>query len=136
MSKVLVTGASGTVGMPLVFKAVSAGFTVKAAGTRVENLLKQFGNMAECVYFDLEDPSTFENALESVSLVFLMRPPHLGKAEDLKPFIDELARRPEIKLVCFLSLQGIEKNPMPPHFKIEKMLEAANLPYCHMRPSF
>lgn len=136
MSKVLVTGALGNVGLHLVNKAEAQGFKVKAAGTRPEALDRQFGASVETVYFDFTNPATFSEALDAVSLVFLMRPPHLGKAEDLKPFIDALAKQPGLKLVCFLSLQGIEKNPIPPHYKIEKMLEAAKLPYCHMRPSF
>jgi uncharacterized protein YbjT (DUF2867 family) len=65
-----------------------------------------------------------------------MRPPHLGKPEDLKPFIDALTHHKDIVLVCFLSLIGIENNPIPPHYRIEKMIEKTGIPYCHIRPSF
>jgi uncharacterized protein YbjT (DUF2867 family) len=65
-----------------------------------------------------------------------MRPPHLGKPEDLLPFINALAAQGHIRLVCFLSLIGVENNPVPPHHKIEKYIEQAGLPYCHIRPSF
>lgn len=41
-----------------------------------------------------------------------------------------------MKLVSFLSLIGVEHNPVPPHHKIEKYIEQAGLPYCHIRPSF
>ncbi|MCX7904971.1 MAG: NmrA family NAD(P)-binding protein, partial [Caloramator sp.] len=41
-----------------------------------------------------------------------------------------------IKLVCFLSLMGVEKNIIPPHHKIEKYIEKLGLPYSHIRPSF
>ncbi len=65
-----------------------------------------------------------------------MRPPHLGKPEDLKPFVETLKSKGGIKLVSFLSLIGIENNPIPPHYKIEKYIERAGLPFCHIRPSF
>ena len=31
---------------------------------------------------------------------------------------------------------GIEHNPVPPHYKIEKYIEKSGVPYCHIRPSF
>ena len=65
-----------------------------------------------------------------------MRPPHLGNPEDLKPFIDVLREGGKIRLVGFLSLIGVENNLFPPHHKIEKYIEYASLPYCHIRPSF
>ena len=60
----------------------------------------------------------------------------LGKPEDLKPFVEALKQHGGIRLVCFLSLIGVEHNPVPPHHKIEKYIEQAGLPYCHIRPSF
>ena len=87
--------------------------------------------------FDFTKEETFEEALADVDRVFVVRPPHLGKPEDLKPFINALEKRKEnIKLVSFLSLIGVENNPVPPHHKIEKYIEQAKLPYCHIRPSF
>lgn len=99
----------------------------------VKALENKFGNAVVPVEFDFTDHRTFSNALEGMDRVFIMRPPHLGKPEDLKPFIDALN---DIKLVSFLSLMGVEHNPVPPHHKIEKFIEQAGLPYCHIRPSF
>ncbi|WP_442262966.1 hypothetical protein [Tissierella sp.] len=64
-----------------------------------------------------------------------MRPPHLGKPEDLYPFIDSMKAH-NIKLVSFLSLMGVENNTIPPHHKIEKYIEKTSLPYAHIRPRF
>lgn len=64
-----------------------------------------------------------------------MRPPHLGSPSDLYPFIDAL-KEEKIKLVAFLSLMGVEKNPIPPHHKIEKYIEEKDMPYAHIRPGF
>lgn len=133
--KVLVTGASGNVGKYVVEELIKMGDGVKAAGTNTQKLKCIFSNKVEPVYFDFTDKETFHEALENVDRVFLMRPPHLGKPEDLYPFIDAMKER-GIKLVSFLSLMGVESNPIPPHHKIEKYIEAAGIPYAHIRPGF
>lgn len=136
MGRILVTGASGNVGKYVAQYAYENGQEIIAAGTRIDTLKKMYSDKVKIVHFDFTEPSTFSGALEDVDRVFIMRPPHLGKAEDLKPFIDALKAKGGMKLVSFLSLIGVENNPVPPHHKIEKYIEQANLPYCHIRPSF
>lgn len=136
MGRILVTGASGNVGRYTAQYALENGQEVTAAGTHTDTLAEMFGDRAEIVYFDFTDPKTFPSALKDVDRVFIMRPPHLGNPEDLKPFIDAMKERGSIRLVSFLSLIGVENNPFPPHHKIEKYIEQANLPYCHIRPGF
>ncbi|AIQ48636.1 NmrA family transcriptional regulator [Paenibacillus sp. FSL R7-0273] len=133
--KILVTGASGNVGSYLADELMDRGEQVVAAGTDVYRLEQRFHGRAACVKMDFTEPSTFASALEGVDRVFLMRPPHLGKPEDLYPFIGALKAH-GIRLVAFLSLMGIEKNTIPPHYKIEKCIEAAGIPYAHIRPGF
>lgn len=136
MGRILVTGASGNVGKYVAQYALKNGQKITVAGTHPETLAKMFGDRAKIARFDFTDPSTFRDVLDDVDRVFIMRPPHLGKPEELKPFIDALKSKGGIKLVCFLSLIGVENNPVPPHHKIEKYIEQADLPYCHIRPSF
>ncbi|OJF94171.1 SDR family oxidoreductase [Alkalibacterium sp. 20] len=133
--KSLVTGASGNVGRYVVEELRNMGEEVVAAGTDESKLFKLFGNEIDTVILDFKKPETFKNALQNVDRVFLMRPPHLGNPEDLYPFIDHM-KSCDVKLVCFLSLMGIEKNPIPPHHKIEKLIERSGIPYSHIRPGF
>jgi uncharacterized protein YbjT (DUF2867 family) len=133
--KVLVTGASGNVGRYVTEELLKMGEKVVAAGTDTQKLQKLFGNQVDTVYFDFTNKATFSHALTNVDRVFLIRPPHLGKPEDLYPFIDAM-KGYNIKLVTFLSLMGIEKNTIPPHHKIEKYIEASQIPYAHIRPGF
>lgn len=136
MGRILITGASGNVGSFVAQYALANGQEITVAGTHTEKLAKMFTDKAEITYFDFTDPATYNTALKNVDRVFIMRPPHLGKPEDLKPFVDTLKEKGGIRLVSFLSLIGVESNPVPPHHKIEKYIEQANLPYCHIRPSF
>lgn len=136
MGKVMVTGALGNVGGYVAKYLVEDGQDVVVADIDTEALQGKFGSQVTPAFFDFTDPATFGPALAEVDRVFIMRPPHLGKPEDLKPFVEALQVQGGIRLVCFLSLIGVENNPVPPHHKIEKTIERAGLPYCHIRPSF
>lgn len=82
------------------------------------------------------DPTSYEKALEGVHSVFLMRPPSLSKPKrDMLPFL-KAAKAAGIKKIVFISLLGVEKNPFPPHGKIEKMIKDLKINYVFLRPSF
>ncbi len=136
MGKIMVTGALGNVGGYVAKHLIQNEQDVVVADINLNALNQKYGDTAKTVLFDFTDSGTFKNALEEVDKVFIMRPPHLGKPEDLKPFIEALKAKKDIRLVSFLSLIGVENNPIPPHHKIEKYIEQASLPYCHIRPSF
>jgi len=133
--KILVTGASGNVGSYVIKELLNMNEDVVAAGTNKEKLEKMLGDSVDIVKLDFTKPETFKNALIDIDRVFLMRPPHLGKPEDLYPFIDFIKSK-DIRLISFLSLMGVEKNTIPPHHKIEKYIEESKIPYAHIRPGF
>lgn len=135
MGRIMITGTLGNVGGYAARYAIASGAEVTVADISVEALTARYGDSAKAVYFDFTKPETFEEALADVDRIFIMRPPHLGKPEDLKPFVETLKSR-QIKLVSFLSLIGVEHNPFPPHGKIEKYIQQAGIPYCFIRPSF
>ena len=131
MGKILITGATGNIGK----------YIVKYTNLNNDNYIMATSNIdksnqEDFVYLDFTKPESFLKALNGVDRIFIVRPPHLGKPEDLYPFIDFISNKKDMELVVFLSLIGVEKNPAPPHHKIEKYIEKANLPYCHVRPSF
>lgn len=136
MGKIMVTGALGNVGGYVAKHLTARGEPVVCADIDLDALRQKYEGAAESVVFDFTEPETFPAALRNVDRVFLMRPPHLGKPEDLKPFVAALKALGGVRLVSFLSLIGVENNPVPPHHKIEKYIERAGLPYCHIRPSF
>lgn len=133
--KILVTGASGNVGSYVVKELLKMGENVVAAGTNTNKIRELFGNKIEVVALDFTNSQTFYKALNDVDRIFLMRPPHLGKPQNLYAFI-EAAKKHPIKLLSFLSLMGVERNTIPPHHKIEKYIEAVGIPFAHIRPGF
>ncbi len=136
MGKILITGALGNVGGYLAKHCLQENLPVLLADIDSKKLSERYGQEVEVTKFDFTDPTTFPSALNGVDRVFIMRPPHLGKPDDLKPFVNALSQKKDITLICFLSLIGIENNPVPPHYRIEKMIEKSGHPYCHIRPSF
>jgi len=134
MGKVLVTGINGNVGTYVYESLINMNQEVRGAVTSISKSKDKFKDI-ELVEFDFLNKDTFDDALKDVDRVFLMRPPHLGEPQDLYQFIDAIKEK-GIKLVVFLSLMGIEKNPVPPHYKIEKYIEKVGIPYCHIRPGF
>jgi len=133
--KILVTGASGNVGQYVIQNLLRFDEKIVAAGTNTRKLKTLFKNDVDIVEFDFTRPETFDDALKDVDRVFLMRPPHLGKPTDLYPFLESIKKH-SIKLIAFLSLMGIEKNTIPPHYKIEKKIESLGIHYTHIRPGF
>jgi uncharacterized protein YbjT (DUF2867 family) len=133
--KVLVTGASGNVGSYVVKELLEMGENIIAVGTDITKLQAMFDDKIGVVEFDFTKPQTFGIALKEVDRVFLMRPPHLGKPEELFPFIEAMKQH-NIKLVSFLSLMGVENNTIPPHHKIEKHIKEIGVPFAHIRPGF
>lgn len=136
MGSIMVTGALGNVGGYVAKHLLLGGQSVIVADLDPPALQKKYGQSAHCVFFDFTRPDTYAAALAGVDRIFIMRPPHLGRPEDLKPFVEALRHKNDLRMVSFLSLIGVEHNPVPPHHKIEKYIERAGIPFCHIRPSF
>lgn len=138
MDKYLVTGSSGNIGQYVVDELLIFEKDIKAAVHNIEKakiLFKDKGNV-ELVKFDFLDKRTFENALEGVRAIFLVRPPILAEPQkDMLPFL-QAAKEKGIEKIVFVSLLGVEKNPIVPHKKIEYIIKDLSIPYVFLRPSF
>jgi uncharacterized protein YbjT (DUF2867 family) len=133
--KILLTGITGNVGSSVVeyLKEKNIKFL---AGVRNIEKSKRRDDSLEYIHFDFEDVATYETALQGVKKVFLVRPPQLTDVKGIfNPFIQK-CKANGVKQIIFLSLLGAEKNPFPPHHKIEKAILASGIPYTFIRPSF
>ena len=132
---ILVLGASGTVGRPLVDMLLQQGDDVRAASRRPEAAAAA-NPRPRWIAFDLEKPETFEPALDEVDAVFLISRP--GDEEAYRfasPFIAAMTLG-SVKHVVHLSAMGAEKRPEFSLRKVELRLEASGIPFTHLRPNF
>jgi uncharacterized protein YbjT (DUF2867 family) len=131
--RVLVTGATGNVGGPLVHHLLEGGADVLVASRDGKARVPA---RARVVRFDFENPSTHAPALKGVEKLFLIRPPALSDVKrHLRPVV-QAAKAAGVRHVVFLSLLGVRKNPVAPHAKVERFIREAQVPYTFLRPSF
>lgn len=138
--RILITGASGNVGLEtlreLMKRPDNDRFEVIAGVREVGSGQKLDVEPNGFVTLDFTDISTFDAALSGVSRILLVRPPQLADVDKyFKPFIDAM-KRADVRQVVFLSLQGVESNPVTPHHKIEKLIVESGVPFTFLRPSF
>ena len=130
MRKILVSGASGTVGSLLVQALVARGESVKAA-TRGGRVVAG----AEAVRFDFTDPSSFGPAFDGVNRLYLLMPADNLEIEAcLLPVIAFAAGR-GVKVVM-QSVMGVEAEPDNPYRKVELALAASGTPWVILRPNW
>ncbi|WNF38857.1 SDR family oxidoreductase [Bacillaceae bacterium IKA-2] len=136
-SSILVTGATGNIGYYVASELAAKGEKVRVALMDPEIKGERFKEMGvEMTKFDFLDPTLFPEALNNVKKIFLIRPPQLAKPKkDMKPFL-EAVKEKGIEQIVFVSLMGVEKNPIVPHRKIEDMIRDSGIGYTFLRPSF
>ncbi|ALB29791.1 SDR family oxidoreductase [Companilactobacillus heilongjiangensis] len=136
--KILVIGGTGNIGYPLIKYLNQQDVQIVAGTHNIQKAQAKFEGLSnvEIKHFDFLDPSTFEAAFDGVNKVFFVRPPQLAKPkQDMLPFLT-FAKQKQIQQIVFVSLIGVEKNPMTPHHKIEQMILDLKIPYTFIRPSF
>lgn len=140
MAKTLITGATGNIGFQVIQFLLQTKTSNKIiAGVRNINkaklIFQDYQNL-EFVRFDLGDPNTYDEALEGVDKIFLLRPPQITDINRyFKPFILRIQHHKILKLV-FLSVQGADSSKIIPHYKIEQLIKSQNLNYIFLRPSY
>lgn len=139
MEKILVLCGTGNIGFPLIkYLSQQSNVQIVVGTHNIQHAQEKFTglNNIEIRHFDFLDPATFESTFADVSKIFFVRPPQLSKPkEDMLPFL-KFAKQQNIKQIVFVSLLGVEKNPVTPHHKIEQMILDLGISYTFIRPSF
>ena len=140
MKQILVTGATGNVGMAVVHFLTTKKKDIQIiAGVRnimkARTVLKDYPGII-FRNFDLEKPHVHDLALEAVDTVFLVRPPHLSDVpRHFEPLLKSMKNN-NIREVMFLSVQGAERSRVIPHHKIEKLILKYDFDYIFLRPGY
>lgn len=135
-NKVLVTGATGTIGSRLLQSLHEKGIPAVGA-TRNPSEANKHWPQFSFVHFDFTSPESYETALVGVDRVFLLGPPLELQLENLlKPFIDFLNDK-GIKRVVYISALGLEKIPnMPFHANLIQYMKSKSFDLTVLKPSF
>ncbi len=129
-NKVLVLGATGNVGAPLVKALVARGEKVKAASRTGKSI-----EGTEGVVFDYTNPTTFGPAFDGVDRAYIMLPTgYVQSRELLTPVIEAAAAR-KVKVV-FQSVFGVDADDSIPYRQVEIALENSGTPYVILRPNW
>lgn len=142
VSPILVTGATGNVGFPLLAALDAAGAPVRAAAGSAAGLARLRDEAMRSqlpidpMLLDFTDPTTWWEAYRGVERMFLIRPPHLGRPKNQMVPSLEAAKAAGVRHVVLLSLQGAEHNKLVPHAALENWLHASGLTWTFVRASF
>jgi len=130
--KILVLGATGNVGAPLVAELLRKGEKVVAA-SRSPTPTSPAG--AETARVDLENPSTLEAALGGVDRIYAISPTgYLDQFGLLKPVIEAAAAK-GIKVVLQTAI-GVDADDNIPLRRLELLLERSGTPFVILRPNW
>ena len=136
--KVLVTGATGTVGSELVNALLQRAAEVRAL-TRKQPKTGTFPGAVEIALGDLSDPVSVVEAIKGVDELFLL----IGSVPDeLTQALTAygLAKKAGLKHVTYLSVFKADQFLEVPHFAakhaVEEAIRAGGVPYTILRPGY
>lgn len=133
---ILITGATGNVGVPLVRELLAGGHAVRAFVTDTADAKAKLGDHAELAKGDFNDKASIEAALQGVDKVYLLAPGSADLPTWEATFIDA-AKRAGVKHVVYHSVAGAqyEANTFGRwHRSSEKLLEQSGIAWTHLRP--
>lgn len=139
LSMILVTGATGTNGRPLVKLLRDRGLPVRALVRDAGKAQDLAADGAELALGDLADAATLERALEGVDRVLLLTPPSTGTLPLSRNFIEVAARTSRPHVMKFSALAVRPESPsrlLRWHAEAERALEQSGLAWTHLRPGF
>ena len=128
--RIVVTGATGTVGSHVLQQLLDRGHQAVAA---VRHPPRDLPDGAERVAYDATQPETFGPAVAGADGLFLMLPP--GSGADLPAVIDA-AEAAGVQKTAYLSVLGAERNPFLPHRAAEKRLKEGSTDALLLRASY
>jgi uncharacterized protein YbjT (DUF2867 family) len=134
-NSILVIGATGNVGRPLVEHLRARGETIKVATRTPQRYPGQPGVTA--VYFDYENPATYAPALAGVDRVYAISAPTDSGVMDIHGLIPSLQQADLQHLVLVTGMPVIRSNGDLRHWEeVETPVIGSGIPYTLLRPGW
>ena len=139
MDKILITGATGNVGLATVRFLLSQDvqdYKVVAAVRGIERAQKLEGvSKAQFVNFEFDEPKTYAAALKGVNKLLLIRPNQISDvSKHIFPFLDQVEKS-DVKHLVFVSIVGAQRKRIFANHRIETHLKKMSTPHTIIRPS-
>ncbi|OWV94740.1 SDR family oxidoreductase [Rhizobium sp. R693] len=129
-NKILVLGATGTVGRHVVEGLLAKGEVVKAASRAGKPVAG-----AEGVVFNYGKPETFDAAFNGVDRAYVLLPSGYVDSKGLLGPVIETAAARKVKVVL-QSVFGVDADDAIPYRQVEIALEKSGTPYVILRPNW
>ena len=143
VERILVTGASGTVGSEVInqLSSATADANIRAGAHSIESIKKVVkSDIVEPIQIDYNNPDTLKDALKDVDRVFLLTPFQSDMVELSSNFLKEIENAGNIKHIVKLSVMGADSETgiigSRLHRQVEKMIEDTGIPFTFLRPNF
>ena len=139
MEKILITGATGNIGLSTLKLLESRNYSqveVVAAVRDIERARKIEG-IESCNFcqFEFDEPSSYDKALEGVTKIVLIRPYQVSDVTKyIFPFLAK-AEKIGVKHIVFVSIVGAERNRIYANHRTENHFKKLTIPWTILRPS-
>src|SRR3954471_2050726 len=138
--KLLITGATGNTAALVTAQLRAKGADVRALVRDVAKAeaLKEKG--VELAQGDFERPETLARALEGVTSVFLVTPPHQDASGMVDRFLAVATKSPtKPRIVRLSAIKGSDQGPTDntrTHGRADRTIQDSGLPYVILRPNY
>ena len=135
---ILITGATGNIGLELLKRLSGSGHPVRAFVRYQTQALKAAFPTIEFAQGDFTKPKTFAPALDDVDRLFLLIPSSSEVEQQQREFV-RAAKHSKIRHIVKLSQLGADEHALGRfqryHGKIEKLIQKSGVPYTFLRPN-
>lgn len=139
MEKILITGATGNVGLSTLKLLESRNYPdieVVAAVRDIERA-RRIEGVENCnfIHFEFDEPASYDQVLEGVTKIVLIRPNQVSDVSRyIFPFLAK-AEKMGVKHIVFVSIVGAERNRIFANHRTENYFKKLSIPSTILRPS-
>ena len=132
--KILVTGATRSVGNAVVRLLADQGVYVRAAASNLEKARQMGWHGVEIVPFDYNDPATYASVFDGMTRLLLVMPPgYFEEHDQAVTGLVDFGQRAGISHIVFISALGTEKFYLSSQWVVEQHLQKCGVPHTILR---